>query len=135
MWQNFKTQIVTKVKNWNFEENQKFILWQNSKTQIVTKLKNWNFEKTKKKLKLWQNWKGHPPSADLRYGDEDTISPSTLISAARKGYLRIIHSLYSPWCTQENSPDKAQLGQFIKKYKETLNSPISRRAFYLTDPV
>ena len=28
--------------------------------------------------------KGHPPSADLRYGDEDTISPSTLIFAARK---------------------------------------------------
>ena len=30
-------------------------------------------------------YKGHPPSADLRYGDEDTISPSTLIFAARKG--------------------------------------------------
>ena len=29
--------------------------------------------------------KGHPLSADLRYGDEDAISPSTLIFAARKG--------------------------------------------------
>ena len=29
--------------------------------------------------------KGHPPSADLRYGEEDSISPSTLIFAARKG--------------------------------------------------
>ena len=37
--------------------------------------------------------KGHPPSTDLRYGDEETISPSTLIFAARKGYLRI-HTLY-----------------------------------------
>ena len=29
--------------------------------------------------------KGHPPSADLRYGEEDRISPSTLIVAALKG--------------------------------------------------
>ena len=29
--------------------------------------------------------KGHPPSADLRYGEEDSISPSTLIFATRKG--------------------------------------------------
>ena len=33
--------------------------------------------------------KGHSPSADLTYGDEDTISPRTLIFAARKGYLGI----------------------------------------------
>ena len=37
--------------------------------------------------------KGHPPSADLRYGDEDTISPSILIFAARKDYLGI-YTLY-----------------------------------------
>ena len=30
-------------------------------------------------------FKGHPPSADLRYGEEDSISPSTLILAAIKG--------------------------------------------------
>ena len=29
--------------------------------------------------------KGHPPSVDLRYGEEDSISPSTLIFAASKG--------------------------------------------------
>ena len=29
--------------------------------------------------------KGHPPSVDLRYGEEDTISSSTLIFAAKKG--------------------------------------------------
>ena len=29
--------------------------------------------------------KGHPPSADPRYGEEDSISPSTLIVAAIKG--------------------------------------------------
>ena len=31
------------------------------------------------------NSKGHPLSADLRYGGEDSISPSTLIVAAIKG--------------------------------------------------
>ena len=29
--------------------------------------------------------KGHPPSADLRCGEEDSISPSTLVLAAIKG--------------------------------------------------
>ena len=33
--------------------------------------------------------KGHPPSADLRYGKEDIISPSTLIFAAIESKLRI----------------------------------------------
>ena len=34
-----------------------------------------------KKLELY---KGHSPSADLRYGEEDSISDSTLIFAAIK---------------------------------------------------
>ena len=29
--------------------------------------------------------KGHPPSTDLRYGEKDNISPSTLMFATRKG--------------------------------------------------
>ena len=29
--------------------------------------------------------KGHPPSAYLRYGEEDSISPSTLVLASIKG--------------------------------------------------
>ena len=33
--------------------------------------------------------KGHPPSADLRYGRKDSISPSTLIFAAIKSKLGI----------------------------------------------
>ena len=33
--------------------------------------------------------KGHPPSADLRYGEEDSISPSTPIFAAIESKLRI----------------------------------------------
>ena len=33
--------------------------------------------------------KGHPPSADLRYGEEDSIKPSTLIVAAIKSKLGI----------------------------------------------
>ena len=33
--------------------------------------------------------KGHPPSADLRYGEEDSISRSTLFFAAIKGLLGI----------------------------------------------
>ena len=32
--------------------------------------------------------KGHPPSADLRYGEEDSISPSTLIFAAIESKLK-----------------------------------------------
>ena len=28
---------------------------------------------------------GHPRSAELRYGEEDNISPSTLFFAAKKG--------------------------------------------------
>ena len=38
---------------------------------------------------------GHPPSADLRYGEKDSISPSTLIPAAIKGLLRI-YTLFIP---------------------------------------
>ena len=48
IWQNSKTQIVTK--------KQKHKLRQNSKSRIVTKLKNSNCEQTQK-LKLWQNLK------------------------------------------------------------------------------
>ena len=33
--------------------------------------------------------KGHPPSADLRYEEKDSISPSTLIFAAIKSKLGI----------------------------------------------
>ena len=46
---------------------------------------------------------GHPHSADLRYWDEDTISPSTLIFTVRKGSFRIYILFISPWCTQEVS--------------------------------
>ena len=86
MWQNFKTQIVTKLKLWQNlkceegKKNQKlkyeeektqklkmlqnsncditwnFNIWQNSKNLIVTKLKNSKCDKTQK-LKLWQNLK------------------------------------------------------------------------------
>ena len=57
---NWKTQMVIKLKNSNFDETQKLILWWNSKTQIVIKLKiqiviklkNSKCEETQK-LKLW----------------------------------------------------------------------------------
>ena len=39
--------------------------------------------------------KGHPPSADLRYGEEDSISPSKLVLAAIKGYFGK-YTLYIP---------------------------------------
>ena len=56
MWQNSKTQIVTKLKKENCDRNQnangdktqKLRLQENLKTQIVTKLKNPNCNKTKK---------------------------------------------------------------------------------------
>ena len=43
----------------------------------------------------YQRWKGHPPSADLRYEGEDSISPSTLVYAAITGVLGI-YTLYIP---------------------------------------
>ena len=59
--------IVTKLKNSNYDKSQKTKLWQNSKTQIVskiktqntqnlTKLQNSNCDKTPK-INLWQNRK------------------------------------------------------------------------------
>ena len=39
--------------------------------------------------------KGHPPSSDLRYGEEYSNSHSTLIFAARKGLIGI-YTLYIP---------------------------------------
>ena len=55
---------MTKLKNLNWDNTHKFKLWQNWKTQIVTKLKNSYRDKTQKskrdktpKLKLWKNWK------------------------------------------------------------------------------
>ena len=51
-----------KPKNSNCDKTQKLKLWQNSQNQIVTTLKNSNFDKKTKnkivtKLKLWQNSK------------------------------------------------------------------------------
>ena len=62
LWQNSKTQMVTKpnnsncdktqkhklwkkVKKWKCDKPQKLKLWQNSTIQIVTKLKNTNWNK------------------------------------------------------------------------------------------
>ena len=49
MWQNSKTQVVTKLRNPNCTKTQKLKLLQNSKSHIVTKPKNLNCDKTKKK--------------------------------------------------------------------------------------
>ena len=67
MWP-LKHQIVTKLKNAKYDNSQNFKLWQNYKTEMVTKLKNLNLDKTQivtklknsncdktQKLKLWQN--------------------------------------------------------------------------------
>ena len=54
MWWNTKTQIVTKLENSNFDENQKLKMWWNSKTQIVMKIYNSNCDDIQK-LKLWWN--------------------------------------------------------------------------------
>ena len=53
--QNSKTQFVTKLKNWKWDQTQKFSMLQNSKTQIVTKLKKKLCQNSK--LKMWQNLK------------------------------------------------------------------------------
>ena len=52
MWQNSKTQSVTKLKKENCDKTQ-LKLGQNSKTQIETKLENSNCDKTQKS-KLWR---------------------------------------------------------------------------------
>ena len=64
LWQNFKTSILTKLKNTNYGKTWQLKLWQNSKTPIVTKLKKSNFAKSQnkifekaQKLELWQNSK------------------------------------------------------------------------------
>ena len=70
MWQNLKTQIVTKLESSNSKKNWKNLIVAKLKTQIVTKHKNSNCEKTQivtnlkntncdrtLKLKLWQNSK------------------------------------------------------------------------------
>ena len=51
---NSKTQIAMKLKNSNVDKIKKIRLWQNSKTQIVTKLEA---NKKTQKLKLWWNSK------------------------------------------------------------------------------
>ena len=40
--------------------------------------------------------RGHPSSANLRYGEEDSISPSALTFAAMKGLTQDIYFLYPP---------------------------------------
>ena len=65
LWQNWKTQIVTKLKNSDFDKTwikTKFKLWKNlncDKSQVVKKLKLWhhsNCERKKElKIKMWQN--------------------------------------------------------------------------------
>ena len=44
---------------------------------------------------LYSLHKGHPPLADLRYVEEESISPSTKVLAAIKGQLGI-YTLYIP---------------------------------------
>ena len=56
MWQNKKTQNVTRLKNKKCDKTKKINMWQNSKTLNVTKLKNSKCDKTQK-LKIWQNLK------------------------------------------------------------------------------
>ena len=53
---------------------------------------------------LYMLTKGHTPSADLRCGGKDSISPSTLVLAAKKGLLGM-NTLYIP----PNLPKKLAL--------------------------
>ena len=75
MWQNSKSQIVTKLKNSNCDRTQKLKLWPNSKlklgknpnTQIVQKVKNANGDKTQK-VKLCKFFK---TLTTLKYSNRD----------------------------------------------------------------
>ena len=66
MSQNSKTQIVTKLKNSNCDQTQKFKLQQNSKTQRAT-----------------------GPVLTSVKEEKDAILPTTLNFAVRRGKLRI----------------------------------------------
>ena len=48
--------------------------------------------------------KGNRAFADLKYGEEDSISPSTQIFPAKKKLTRDIYFPYPPWGTLEVSP-------------------------------
>ena len=45
---------------------------------------------------ILRKYRGHPPSADLRYGEENCISPSPHHFCCHKGITQDIYSLYSP---------------------------------------
>ena len=55
LWQNLRTQILTKLKPSNFDKTQKIKLWTNSKPKIVRtqNLKLWRRKKLK--LKFWHH--------------------------------------------------------------------------------
>ena len=58
LWQNSKTQVMTKFKNSKCDETQKLKLWQNLETQIVTKPKKIKLRyntKTQVKTKFLKN--------------------------------------------------------------------------------
>ena len=57
MWQNSKTEIVTKLNNSKCDKTQKLKMWQNSKTEIVTKPKNSNCYKAKNTQIVTKNTK------------------------------------------------------------------------------
>ena len=81
---------MTKLKNWNWDQTQKVLMWQNSKTQIVTKLKKENCDKTQnlncdktQKLKLRQNLKTQIVTK-LKYLNCDKTKKNPLILTKRK---------------------------------------------------
>ena len=61
------------------------------------------------------NIKGHPPSADLRYGEEDSISPSPLIFAAIKSKLRINTLHINPDVPKKTLTRKRINSKFVTK--------------------
>ena len=54
--------------------------------------------------------KGHPPTGDLRYGDEDSISPSTLIFSCYKGLTLYI------WVEPARKGKGRKIGNFTLSY-------------------
>ena len=61
---------------WVFKFRHHVSFWVSSQFEFLSFIRMWVFE---------FYHKGHPPSADLRYWEEDSISHSTLIFAAIKG--------------------------------------------------
>ena len=83
LWQNYKPQILTKLKNSNCDINWKLKLWQNSK--------NWNCDKSKK------NWDKNPKPKLWQKSEIKLWQKSTYDKTLERLLVRITRHLNNQW--------------------------------------